>query len=204
MGLAVLAGDSEMYSLTGSSTVSSSNTSHSCRVTKARNLAASCGGGPSKSIIKLYQYRGYSPISPCFTTRTIFPRSVYTSGNVKKDSVGAMMRERMRIKRLELEAARRAAESAPVATSGTAADTITAGATLPAATVTTPTVEHWALWALSCWALASLSSHLHIVFRKFCYSNKNCWYQNSPNDEQNVVIWICYITNARNSNASDL
>ena len=52
------------------------------------------------------------------------------------------MRERMRIKRLELEAARRATESAPVAPSETAADTITTGATLPAATVTTPTVEH--------------------------------------------------------------
>ena len=37
------------------------------------------------------------------------------SGNVKKDSVGAMMRERVRAKRLE--ATRRATESAGAATS---------------------------------------------------------------------------------------
>ena len=48
-----------------------------------------------------------------------------------------MMRERMRIKRLELEAARRAAEPTPAAaTSEMAADATTSGAT-----VTTPTVE---------------------------------------------------------------
>lgn len=30
----------------------------------------------------------------------IFPRTVYTSGNVKKDSVGAKMRERARAKQM--------------------------------------------------------------------------------------------------------
>jgi hypothetical protein len=113
-----------MDSLTGISPVSSSSTRHSCRMTNARNLAASCGGGLSKSISRHSTSIGDN----CFTTRTIFPCSVYTSGTLKKDSVGAMMRERMRIKWLEV--ARCAAEPAPVATSGMAADAVMTGATV--------------------------------------------------------------------------
>ncbi|KAH9052208.1 hypothetical protein EDB87DRAFT_1692848 [Lactarius vividus] len=41
----------------------------------------------------------------------IFPRSVYASGDVKKDSAGAMMQERVRARQMELEAAREATVS---------------------------------------------------------------------------------------------
>ncbi|KAI9451182.1 hypothetical protein BJY52DRAFT_1191187 [Lactarius psammicola] len=47
----------------------------------------------------------------------IFPCTVYSSGDVKKDSVGAVMRERVRAKQMALEAARVAAEPALAATS---------------------------------------------------------------------------------------
>ena len=54
--------------------------------------------------------------------RTIFPSTVYTTSNVKADSVGGMMRERMRVKRLE------AAGQATVTPSGGSTGEATAGA----------------------------------------------------------------------------
>ena len=57
-GPAVLTGDSEIYSLTGISTVSSSSTRHSCRAMNARNSAASCDGGLSKSVSRHFTITG--------------------------------------------------------------------------------------------------------------------------------------------------
>ena len=91
-----------MDSHTMTSTVSCLSTSRSCRV---RNLAASYNGGLGKLISTLCL--GYSH---CFKPRNIFPRTVYASGNVKADSVGAMIQEQVREKRLE--AARRVAQPA--------------------------------------------------------------------------------------------